>query len=41
MIALRYWSNLSEWEIGLSRGTVNSTASRGLAALAGQLEEAP
>ncbi|MDX3349417.1 SigE family RNA polymerase sigma factor [Streptomyces anthocyanicus] len=45
VIVLRYWSNLSEVEIadtlGLSRGTVKSTASRGLAALARRLEEAP
>ncbi|MFF6995868.1 SigE family RNA polymerase sigma factor [Streptomyces sp. NPDC008313] len=45
VIVLRYWSNLSEEEIadtlGLSRGTVKSTASRGLAALARRLEEAP
>ncbi|XKK61263.1 SigE family RNA polymerase sigma factor [Streptomyces sp. ARC32] len=44
VIVLRYWSNLSEVEIadtlGLSRGTVKSTASRGLAALARRLEEA-
>ncbi|WP_399896563.1 SigE family RNA polymerase sigma factor [Streptomyces sp. BBFR51] len=45
VIVLRYWSNMSEEEIantlGLSRGTVKSTASRGLAALARRLEEAP
>ncbi|NEB15973.1 SigE family RNA polymerase sigma factor [Streptomyces coelicoflavus] len=45
VIVLRYRFNLSEVEIadtlGLSRGTVKSTASRGLAALARRLEEAP
>ncbi|HVQ96520.1 MAG TPA: SigE family RNA polymerase sigma factor [Mycobacteriales bacterium] len=42
VLILRYWSDLSEVEIaetlGVSRGTVKSTASRGLAALAGLLE---
>lgn len=37
VLVLRYWSDLSEAEIahtlGISRGTVKSTASRGLAAL--------
>ena len=39
---LRYWSDLSEAEIaaamGISRGTVKSTASRALAALEKQME---
>jgi RNA polymerase sigma-70 factor (sigma-E family) len=42
VLVLRYWSELSEVEIaetlGVSRGTVKSTASRGLTALAGLLE---
>jgi RNA polymerase sigma-70 factor (sigma-E family) len=42
VLVLRYWSDLSEAEIaealGVSRGTVKSTASRGMAALAGMLE---
>lgn len=42
VLVLRYWSELSEAEIaealGISRGTVKSTASRGMAALAGLLE---
>ena len=42
VLVLRYWSDLSEAEIaetlGVSRGTVKSTASRGLAALAALLE---
>jgi DNA-directed RNA polymerase specialized sigma24 family protein len=42
VLVLRYWSDLSEAQIaetlGVSRGTVKSTASRGLAALAGLLE---
>ena len=37
VLVLRYWSNLSEAEIaaalGISQGTVKSTASRALAAL--------
>nr|WP_308117415.1 SigE family RNA polymerase sigma factor [Streptomyces fuscigenes] len=42
VLVLRYWSNLSEAQIaetlGLSRGTVKSTASRALDALARNLE---
>jgi RNA polymerase sigma-70 factor (sigma-E family) len=42
VLVLRYWSNLSEAEIadalGISRGTVKSTASRALAALEKKLE---
>ncbi|AEY85460.1 RNA polymerase ECF subfamily sigma-24 subunit [Streptomyces hygroscopicus subsp. jinggangensis 5008] len=44
VLVLRYWSNLSEIEIaqslGISRGTVKSTASRALAALAKKLGDA-
>jgi RNA polymerase sigma-70 factor (sigma-E family) len=44
VLVLRYWSELSELEIaeilGVSRGTVKSTASRGLAALGALLEVA-
>jgi RNA polymerase sigma-70 factor (sigma-E family) len=43
VIVLRYWANLSEAEIaaamGISRGTVKSNASRGLAALERMLHE--
>jgi RNA polymerase sigma-70 factor (sigma-E family) len=43
VLALRYYLNLPDHEIaavlGVSRGTVSSTASRGLAALARELEE--
>jgi RNA polymerase sigma-70 factor (sigma-E family) len=43
VLALRYYLDLSEHEIagilGVSRGTVSSTASRALAAVAGQFEE--
>jgi RNA polymerase sigma-70 factor (sigma-E family) len=42
VLVLRYWSDMSEAQIaealGLSRGTVKSTASRALAALARRLE---
>jgi RNA polymerase sigma-70 factor (sigma-E family) len=42
VLVLRYWSALSEAEIaealGISRGTVKSTASRAMAAMAGMLE---
>lgn len=42
VLVLRYWSHVSETQIaetlGLSRGTVKSTASRALAALARKLE---
>ena len=42
VLVLRYWSELSEAEIattlGISRGTVKSTAARGLAALEQRLE---
>jgi RNA polymerase sigma-70 factor (sigma-E family) len=42
VLVLRYWSDLSEVQIaealGISTGTVKSTASRGMAALAGLLE---
>nr|WP_243275029.1 SigE family RNA polymerase sigma factor [Streptomyces albus] len=45
VLVLRYWSNMSEADIaatlGLSRGTVKSTASRALAALARRLEQTP
>jgi RNA polymerase sigma-70 factor (sigma-E family) len=45
VLALRYYLNLSEGEIatalGVSRGTVSSTASRALAALARELQEGP
>ena len=41
VLVLRYWSDLSEGEIadamGISRGTVKSTASRALTALERQL----
>lgn len=44
VLVLRYWSDLSEAQIaetlGISRGTVKSTASRGLAALEEKLEGA-
>lgn len=44
VLVLRYWSDLSEAEIadalGISRGTVKSTASRALAALEKKLEGA-
>lgn len=44
VLVLRYWSNLSEAEIadamGISRGTVKSTASRALAALEQKMEGA-
>jgi RNA polymerase sigma-70 factor (sigma-E family) len=43
VLVLRYWSDLSETEIaaamGISRGTVKSTASRALAALEKQMED--
>lgn len=43
VVALRYWSDLSEAQIaatlGISAGTVKSTASRALAALARSLDE--
>ena len=43
VLALRYYLNLPDHEIaavlGVSRGTVSSTASRGLAALARELKE--
>ena len=43
MLVLRYYLNLSEAEIattlGISAGTVKSTAARGLAALARLLKE--
>jgi RNA polymerase sigma factor (sigma-70 family) len=43
VMALRYYLNLPDPEIamvlGVSRGTVSSTASRGLAALARELKE--
>ena len=42
VLVLRYWSNLSEIQIadvlGISQGTVKSTASRALAALEKKLE---
>ncbi|MFE8953094.1 SigE family RNA polymerase sigma factor [Streptomyces althioticus] len=45
VLVLRYWSNMTEADIattlGLSRGTVKSTASRAIAALAKRLEETP
>jgi RNA polymerase sigma-70 factor (sigma-E family) len=45
VLALRYWSNLTEAQIadalGLSRGTVKSTASRALRKLAAHLAEVP
>ncbi|GHI23418.1 hypothetical protein Shyd_47890 [Streptomyces hydrogenans] len=44
MLVLRYWSELTEAQIadtlGLSRGTVKSTASRALDALEKRLEAA-
>ena len=43
VLALRYYLNLADQEIaaalGVSRGTVSSTASRGLATLARDLKE--
>lgn len=43
VVALRYWSDLTEAQIaaslGISPGTVKSTASRALAALARALDE--
>ncbi|RDD85252.1 SigE family RNA polymerase sigma factor [Streptomyces parvulus] len=45
VLVLRYWSDLTEAQIadtlGVSRGTVKSTASRALDALGRQLEEIP
>ena len=45
VLVLRFYLELSEAEIartlGISPGTVKSTAARGLAALARQLREAP
>jgi RNA polymerase sigma-70 factor (sigma-E family) len=45
VLVLRYWSDLTEAQIadtlGVSRGTVKSTASRALEALGRQLEEIP
>ena len=45
VLVLRYWLGLSETEIaatlGISKGTVKSTAARGIAALAKALGEAP
>lgn len=45
VLVLRYYLDLSDQEIaaalGVSRGTVSSTASRGLAALARDLKETP
>jgi RNA polymerase sigma-70 factor (sigma-E family) len=45
VLVLRYWANLEEAEIaqtlGISRGTVKSTASRALAVLQKKLKDAP
>ena len=45
VLVLRYWLGLTEAEIaavlGISTGTVKSTAARGLAALARELGEQP
>jgi len=45
VLVLRYWADLTEAQIadtlGVSRGTVKSTASRALDALGRQLEEIP